>query len=565
MDPSRVSERHASSAPELSVIDPSDDPIAGRSWPDIAVLVMGLTGAGKSTFISQLTRANVEISHSLQSCTTEVNAYQYNRANGQRVFLLDTPGFNDSRHEDGYLLEKIGGYLCAMYQNHYVSLGGLIYVHRITDTRMAGSSLKSLRIFEKICGENNFSNVHVITTMWDMLKTVNAQSAGDEREQRLKEKPEFFGCLMRKNATMTRFGLNQKSALQIIETIAGRKQQIVTSLQRQMVVEGVELRDTAVGKFLQKDLESSRQRYKEEIGMLRYEYEEAIDNKERELLLEHKAGFEQQIRNSEIDQRRLAVSFEQLTEKQLERRWEEAKRRDREAEDNAKCILELQDRLERTEIEHARELRNLKKGQEGHVVKISEQYEEEKKKLHDQLSNAKAELKAKQKEIKRYRKQAGFFERRKTNPMPKLMPNESSQAESPAARRVGPNAPGPIASQPSRSQKHSKSDLLSSQQSSTRRQSRTDRNVTRVQDASSRQEEKDCSSNDSNNSVQQSFPPVQTAQASHAYILPDDTPETSRSLGHDGNPFGISFSTSGLPRNWSLEVSAPKQLTRKYE
>jgi len=34
----------------------------------IAILVMGLTGAGKSTFISQLTQQPAKIGHSLESC-----------------------------------------------------------------------------------------------------------------------------------------------------------------------------------------------------------------------------------------------------------------------------------------------------------------------------------------------------------------------------------------------------------------------------------------------------------------------------------------------------------------
>jgi hypothetical protein len=35
---------------------------------ELAILIMGVTGSGKSTFISRLTDDNVEIGHSLESC-----------------------------------------------------------------------------------------------------------------------------------------------------------------------------------------------------------------------------------------------------------------------------------------------------------------------------------------------------------------------------------------------------------------------------------------------------------------------------------------------------------------
>jgi GTP-binding protein EngB required for normal cell division len=35
---------------------------------DVVIAVMGVTGAGKSTFISQLTKEEVVVGHSLSSC-----------------------------------------------------------------------------------------------------------------------------------------------------------------------------------------------------------------------------------------------------------------------------------------------------------------------------------------------------------------------------------------------------------------------------------------------------------------------------------------------------------------
>jgi ABC-type multidrug transport system ATPase subunit len=42
--------------------------LALRSKQDVIIAFMGITGAGKSTFISLLTDEEIEIGHGLQSC-----------------------------------------------------------------------------------------------------------------------------------------------------------------------------------------------------------------------------------------------------------------------------------------------------------------------------------------------------------------------------------------------------------------------------------------------------------------------------------------------------------------
>ncbi len=60
--------------------------------------------------------------------------------------LVDTPGFDDSGRTDSEILTDISRLLAAQYEAG-VSLKGVIYLHRITDVRYQGSSLKALNIF----------------------------------------------------------------------------------------------------------------------------------------------------------------------------------------------------------------------------------------------------------------------------------------------------------------------------------------------------------------------------------------------------------------------------------
>jgi len=43
---------------------------------------------------------------------------------------------------------------------------GLLYFHRISDHRIAGTALKNLHLFESLCGEE-FNKIVLTTTMWD--------------------------------------------------------------------------------------------------------------------------------------------------------------------------------------------------------------------------------------------------------------------------------------------------------------------------------------------------------------------------------------------------------------
>ena len=142
---------------------------------------MGVTGSGKSTFISLLALEHVEVGHSLESCTTEVQIYSFLREGGRHGYLIDTPGFDDTTRSDTEILWEIVNYLNRLYAKR-VRLTGLIYLHRITDVRMQGSAVKNLDILRSLCGEDAFANIALVSTMWQELKTLDDTKRGVERE-----------------------------------------------------------------------------------------------------------------------------------------------------------------------------------------------------------------------------------------------------------------------------------------------------------------------------------------------------------------------------------------------
>jgi len=108
----------------------SDEEEKKISPTDIVIAVMGVTGAGKSTFIQELTDDELEIGDKLHSCTVEVNPHRCNQPGYENVWLIDTPGFDDTERTDADILHEIGEYLVQASADK-IFLTGIIYLHWI--------------------------------------------------------------------------------------------------------------------------------------------------------------------------------------------------------------------------------------------------------------------------------------------------------------------------------------------------------------------------------------------------------------------------------------------------
>lgn len=124
--------------------------------------------------------------------TSDVRPYGFLYHTGQRVFLLDTPGFDDTNRSDTDVLKTISGDLARMYSKD-IKLSGIIYLHRITDVRFSGSAQKNLSVFKKLCGDDFYPNVVLATTIWENLSNPGlSTTVGDRRENELLETSEWW-------------------------------------------------------------------------------------------------------------------------------------------------------------------------------------------------------------------------------------------------------------------------------------------------------------------------------------------------------------------------------------
>jgi len=198
------------------------------------------------------------------------------------VYLIDTPGFDDTNRSDVDILATIADWV--QQANHERKhLSGIIYFHRITDTRMEGSSMKNLRMFRELCGEKNFSNVILCTTMWDKVE----EEEGRRREQELRNKQTFWGSLVSRGAqVMQHRGPDlAASAKKIAESLI-QKDTIVLQLQEELDRSGT-LSNTSAGRLLTGEIEDIKKKHQEEMAALKAEMQANNDKEEIELLREY--------------------------------------------------------------------------------------------------------------------------------------------------------------------------------------------------------------------------------------------------------------------------------------
>ncbi|KAF6807900.1 hypothetical protein CMUS01_14011 [Colletotrichum musicola] len=229
---------------------------------DVYIAVMGVTGAGKSTFISH--------------CTPNES------------------GFDDTHRSDTDVLREIATWLSNSYKDT-VKLHGIIYLHRITDRRLGGSAMRNLFMFQKLCGQDALKNVILVTTMWEDVK----EEQGNKREEELKKKPEFCGGMIDKGNTVFRHQNN---------------------LQREMVDQGRSLDQTGAGQEVDDGLTKQRESHESHLETLQKELEEARASNDLEMarMLEDERKRTQAQMADLVQQRKdLKINLERLWEAKL--------------------------------------------------------------------------------------------------------------------------------------------------------------------------------------------------------------------------------------------------------
>jgi len=225
-----------------------------------AIIVMGATGSGKTSFINLASGSKLKVGTNLESCTEEVQASKQFTVDGRPVVLVDTPGFHDTFKSDMDILNTIAQSLVARYDRRE-NIAGIIYMHRISDVRFTGTAVKSFATLLAMCGDEALRNVVIMTNMWAKV----TPEVGNAREQELSSR--FFNLALDKGALLLRHNDTTESAHNVIRNILN-KQPVTLQIQKEIVDEWKRIEETTAGKELQKELDEQVRKRLEQLREL---------------------------------------------------------------------------------------------------------------------------------------------------------------------------------------------------------------------------------------------------------------------------------------------------------
>ncbi|KAG8761841.1 hypothetical protein FRC11_012756 [Ceratobasidium sp. 423] len=261
------------------------------------VLVMGLTGAGKSTFINLVAGSMLTVGASIHSCTQISSHVSFPLEDGTVVEVLDTPGFDDSTRSEFEVLENV---VHALQSWAPEGVHAIIYIHRISDYKMPGSAIRAFDTFSKMCGSTVavMTRVAIVTNMWGVVSS----ALGEEREAELGNNDALpFKNALKLDAKLYRNNNPPQSAIEIVRTL-------------QELAGGIPLLRTMAGEAISLKMARRRAEYEAEVKSLNQQYVKALqdyDVETREEIEEERKLTERKLEELKRIEARLREQMEQ--------------------------------------------------------------------------------------------------------------------------------------------------------------------------------------------------------------------------------------------------------------
>ncbi|RXW21011.1 hypothetical protein EST38_g4825 [Candolleomyces aberdarensis] len=210
------------------------------------------------TFINTATQSSnpLKVGHSVRSCTDEVQRADSFTVDGRRIFLYDTPGFDDTNLSENDVLNAIALELEKQYRQKQ-TLHGIIYVHRISDIRVGGLAKMNFRIFQKLCGDNSLKNVVIMTNMWGKV----SREEGLAKAAEIASMDDFFKPAIDRGAVMIPNDPNTAATAHEIMRHILKNRPLPLCIQEEIVDQHKSINKTGAGIALDIKLEQLAQKY----------------------------------------------------------------------------------------------------------------------------------------------------------------------------------------------------------------------------------------------------------------------------------------------------------------
>jgi hypothetical protein len=242
--------------------------------------------------------------------TGKVAIYPSTLPDGTKLFLADTPGFDDTYRSDTDILKEIANWLSTAYEDN-IRLAGIVYLHRIEDVRLGGAAMRNLRMFKALCGDNSLASVVLATTRW---RNVDPDE-GLRREQQLCTSPEMWKRMIDFGSKVMRQDESENSASEILQYLIQRRKPITLDIQVELVDNKKSLNETGAGQELHAELEKQKREYEKQLAALRQEMEDAMSKMNADLkaqLQAEKDDLERRLREAREHDRQLEATREEI-------------------------------------------------------------------------------------------------------------------------------------------------------------------------------------------------------------------------------------------------------------
>jgi hypothetical protein len=239
---------------------------------------------------------------------------------GEKIYLIDTPGFDDQLRSDTEILREVASWLTHAHKSN-LKLSGIIYLQRVTDPRIGGSGIRNIRMFKKLCGEDGLPSVVLATTFWNYFSDLQAAI---DRETQYMSEAFLWKPMIDQGSKVFRHDKKEVSARSIVQYLIERKRPIVLDIQREMVEQDLLLGETGAGGEVASSVEKEKQWFEKKLGDLQKQLNEALasrDKSSKEEIEEYMAEIRRKLELREEDQKRLEADTTQLY-KEMEKRYE---------------------------------------------------------------------------------------------------------------------------------------------------------------------------------------------------------------------------------------------------
>ena len=218
------------------------------------------------------------------------------------LVLVDTPGFDDTNMSDFDILQTIATWLEASHEKGQL-LSGIVYLHRITNTRVAGSARRALSVFKRICGEDNYKNVILATTFWNSI--AHCVETGVDREHQLLSHEGFWKSMKEKGAQTTRLARDYETIIPALIEMAA-KPKVTLEIQHELN-RGCSLESTMAGLFIKDDAAYLGMEHERRTAEIQQDFskrlQEQQDRKDAAILERQKQGMQNQLELYRLNQR----------------------------------------------------------------------------------------------------------------------------------------------------------------------------------------------------------------------------------------------------------------------